>query len=132
MTDRLETDNNGRQVGLSRLLKYRTNKRAVELRPPHRFPVPGLKISQLEGLSPRNLAEASDRTIHIRSSLNGSTQEPWPKDISDFRADLALWLYFRFQRKEAVSLVVLLMVEPVTAKRCKSVPYLVDVPEFCR
>jgi hypothetical protein len=81
MTDRLETDNNGRQVGLSRLLKYRTNKRAVELRPPHRFPVPGLKISQLEGLSPRNLAEASDRTIHIRSSLNGSRyrQVKWSK-----------------------------------------------------
>lgn len=34
--------------------KYRTNKRAVELRPPHRFPVPGLKISQLGGLTPRN------------------------------------------------------------------------------
>ena len=36
-------------------LKYRTNKRAVELRPPHRFPVPGLKISQLGGLSPRKV-----------------------------------------------------------------------------
>jgi hypothetical protein len=35
--------------------------------------VPGLKILQLGGLSPRNLAEASDRTIHIRSSLNGSS-----------------------------------------------------------
>ena len=46
------------------------------------------------------------------SSCSFSTQRsgvpgPWPKDPSGFPADLALWFWIRFLRKEAMSQVVL-------------------------
>ena len=93
-------------------LKYRADKRATLNRFSGGCHLPGLTIVPTVGLSPGtpdrcNLVRVGKEAIHIRPFLNGSTQGPWPKDFSGFRADLALWLCIRFLRKEAMSQVVL-------------------------